>query len=195
MKIQVVKCSGNYWYKSKQFPIKTEVIEAVDKEMYDNDDYNYNEFLSTYDLKDFYYSKQLMGYIAKVDCINDSDQYDLFDSDNTNSTFVGLDVIKRDESKPTKQSDGKLFYELDWEFIEGMAKRMALNKQNGKYDVFGWRDNYLDIEAMKQAQIRHLIAVLKGESQDDEQLYSHYYALACNSMLMVNQLKKDNEFN
>ena len=91
--------------------------------------------------------------------------------------------------KPTKQSEGKLFYEIDWEFIEGMAKRMALNKQNGKYDVFGWRDNGVDISEMNQALVRHLIAILKGELQDDEQEYSHYYALACNSMLIVNSLK------
>lgn len=91
--------------------------------------------------------------------------------------------------KPTKQSEGKLFYEIDWEFIEGMATRMALNKQNGKYDVFGWRDNGVDISEMNQALVRHLVAILKGELQDDEQQYSHYYALACNSMLIVNSLK------
>ncbi len=95
--------------------------------------------------------------------------------------------------KPTKQSEGKLFYEIDWEFIEGMATRMALNKQNGKYDRFGWRDNGVDISEMNQALVRHLIAILKGELQDDEQQYSHYYALACNSMLIVNSLKSKNE--
>lgn len=99
---------------------------------------------------------------------------------------------KFDEGKPTKISEGKLFYEIDWEFIEGMAIRMSLNKQNGKYTKFGWRDNGVDINEMNQALIRHLIAILKGELQDDSQLYSHYYALACNSMLIVNQLKKNN---
>jgi len=72
-----------------------------------------------------------------------------------------------------------------------MAKRMQLNKQNGKYDVFGWRDQGVDVPEMNQALIRHLIAILKGELQDDEQKYSHYYALACNSMLIINQLKKN----
>lgn len=95
----------------------------------------------------------------------------------------------KDGCKPTKQSEGKLFYEIDWEFIEGMATRMALNKQNGKYDVFGWRDNGVDVSEMNQALVRHLIAILKGELQDDEQQYSHYYALACNSMLIINSLK------
>lgn len=99
--------------------------------------------------------------------------------------------LKIQSKKPTKDSNGKLFYEIDWEFIEGMAERMALNKQNGKYDVFGWRDEGVDVKEMNQALIRHLIAIMKGELQDDEQEYSHYYALACNSMLIISQLKKD----
>lgn len=111
-------------------------------------------------------------------------------SDNTDliAQTKKLGEIK-EAFKPTKQSEGKLFYEIDWEFIEGMAIRMALNKQNGKYDRFGWRDQGVDIDEMNQALVRHLIAILKGELQDDEQQYSHYYALACNSMLIVNSLK------
>lgn len=106
------------------------------------------------------------------------------------------DAIKESiGEKPTKDSKGKLFYEIDWEFIEGMAKRMELNKQNGKYDRFGWRDKGVDVTEMNQALIRHLIAILKGELQDDEQAYSHYYALACNSMLIINTLKKQNNNN
>lgn len=108
------------------------------------------------------------------------------------SAYCGKPI---EESKPTKDSTGKLFYEIDWEFIEGMAKRMELNKQNGKYDRFGWRDKGVDVTEMNQALIRHLIAILKGELQDDEQAYSHYYALACNSMLIINTLKKQNNNN
>lgn len=97
------------------------------------------------------------------------------------------------KDKPTKISEGKLFYELDWEFVEGMAKRMELNKQNGKYSVFGWRDKGVDVPEMNQALIRHLIAILKGEVDDSGQEYGHYLALACNSMLIINQLKKDKD--
>jgi hypothetical protein len=115
--------------------------------------------------------------------------------DNKHELIPLLEKVEhiKQASKPTKQSEGKLFYEIDWEFIEGMAIRMALNKQNGKYDRFGWRDKGVDIGEMNQALVRHLIAILKGELQDDEQQYSHYYALACNSMLIVNSLKPKNE--
>lgn len=98
---------------------------------------------------------------------------------------------KKKESleKPTKQTEGKLFYEIDWEFVEGIAERMALNKKNGKYDVFGWRKNLVDTDEMNQALVRHLIEILKG-SYSDEQKYGHYYALAANAMLIINSLKQ-----
>lgn len=98
----------------------------------------------------------------------------------------------RETIKPTKQTDGKLFYEIDWTFIEGMAKRMQLNKQNGKYSRFGWQTEGVDVSEMNQALIRHLIAILKGEISD-EQEYGHYYALACNSMLIVNNLQNNSK--
>jgi len=102
-------------------------------------------------------------------------------------------MIAKETIKPTKQTDGKLFYEIDWTFIEGMAKRMELNKQNGKYSRFGWQTEGVDVSEMNQALIRHLIAILKGEISD-EQEYGHYYALACNSMLILNQLQKTKQF-
>jgi len=94
------------------------------------------------------------------------------------------------KAKPTKISEGKLFYEIDWEFVEGMAIRMAKNKQNGKYERFGWNRDGVDIPEMNQAITRHLIEIHKGNPHDDDQLYSHYYAIACNCMLIINSLKK-----
>lgn len=98
---------------------------------------------------------------------------------------------KFDEGKPTKDSKNKLFYEIDWKFIQLMAERMALNKSNGKYDRFTWMKKGVNVEEMNQALIRHLIEILKGEISD-EQTYGHYIALACNSMLIVNSLLKEN---
>jgi|GEM_PF-2500220 len=127
---------------------------------------------------------------TRVDSLNGELARDL----NNDLFYHSSDCINDEEfidDKPTKDSVGKLFYEIDWEFIEGMAKRMALNKKNGKYDVFGWRDKGVNIPEMNQALIRHLIAILKGELSDDTQDYSHYYALACNSMLIVNELERN----
>lgn len=97
------------------------------------------------------------------------------------------------KEKPTKDSKGKLYYELDWEFVEGLAKRMEMNKQNGKYSRFGWREKGVDIDEMNQAITRHQIEIMKGNVDDDGQKYGHYYALAANSMLIINTLKKNLE--
>lgn len=85
-----------------------------------------------------------------------------------------------------KESKDKLFYELDWEFVEKMAERMALNKGE-KYPVFNWKKP-INIEDLKQANVRHFIETQKG-NYDDEQKLGHWYALACNAMMIVYQLK------
>ena len=46
-----------------------------------------------------------------------------------------------------KETEGKLYYELSWEFIEEMAKRMANNKSN-KYPLFNWKKN-INVEDLK----------------------------------------------
>ena len=99
--------------------------------------------------------------------------------------------MKKKSEKPTKDSVGKLYYELDWEFVEGLAVRMQMNKSNGKYERFGWKDKGVNIEEMNMALVRHLISIMKGETNDDGQKYGHYYALAANSMLIINSLKNN----
>ena len=48
--------------------------------------------------------------------------------------------------KAYKEKEGKLFYELDWDFITQMAERMASNK--GKYEPYNWKklDNVEDLK-------------------------------------------------
>ena len=89
-----------------------------------------------------------------------------------------------------KESAGKLFYELDWEFIQGMAERMAQNKGD-KYPKFNWK-NPIEIEDLNQALIRHFIEIQKGNYDDGQEL-GHFYALACNSMMIAYQLKNKDE--
>ena len=86
-----------------------------------------------------------------------------------------------------KENNGKLFYELDWEFIEMMAKRMAENKGD-KYPRFNWK-NEIELEELNQALIRHFIEVQKQNYKDNEDEYGHLTALACNAMMMIYQLK------
>ena len=87
-----------------------------------------------------------------------------------------------------KETEGKLYYELSWEFIEEMAKRMANNKSN-KYPLFNWKKN-INVEDLKQAINRHHIEVMKGNYKDGDELLGHVVSYACNSMMLWEQLNK-----
>lgn len=89
-------------------------------------------------------------------------------------------------SNGIKEEIGKLDYEIDWDFVTDMAKRMALNK--GKYPPYNWK-NPIDIEKLKGALTRHFVEVMKG-NYSDEQENGHLYACAINCMFIVYQLKK-----
>ena len=84
-----------------------------------------------------------------------------------------------------KEKVDKLSYELDWDFIKGMAERMALNKD--KYPKYNWQKP-LDIADLNDAITRHFIEIQNG-NLSDEQEYGHIYALALNSMMLIYQLK------
>lgn len=90
-----------------------------------------------------------------------------------------------------KETEGKLFYELDWGFITQMAERMASNKKEDKYDLFNWKRPMTPkgIEDLKQATMRHLIAVMSGEYEDDEREFGHLEAISDNMMMLNYQLK------
>jgi len=83
-----------------------------------------------------------------------------------------------------KESDNKLSYELDWNFIEAMAKRMEQNKD--KYPPYN-RQKPMDIESLKQALLRHTIEVMKGNYTDIED-YDHLQSLSLNAIFIYYQL-------
>ena len=83
-----------------------------------------------------------------------------------------------------KESEGKLSYELDWEFIELMAKKMATNK--GKYEPYNWMKP-VEIDGLKQAMFRHVIEVMKGNYEDD--VMGHLESIALNAMFINYQIK------
>lgn len=86
-----------------------------------------------------------------------------------------------------KEKDGKLFYEIDFRFIEAMAQRMADNKGD-KYPAFNWKKP-LDVEELKQAINRHHVEVMDGVYRDGEEEFGHVVAYACNAMMLWYQLK------
>lgn len=93
--------------------------------------------------------------------------------------------------EPYKETEGKLYYELSWEFIEAMAQRMQYHK-NGKYELYNWKKNPMTpkgIDDMKQAINRHHIEVMKGNHNDGEEILGHIVSYATNSMILWEQLK------
>ena len=92
------------------------------------------------------------------------------------------------EETAYKETEGKLFYELDFEFITQMAERMASNK--GKYEPYNWQklDN---IDDLKQSLFRHVLEVMNGNYKDDNREFGHLEAVAINAMFINYQLKRN----
>ena len=86
-----------------------------------------------------------------------------------------------------KELEGKLNYELDWEFITQMAEKMSLNK--GKYEPYNWQKP-IDVELLKQSLFRHVIEVMKGNYVDDNRELGHLESIALNAMFIHYQLKQ-----
>lgn len=109
--------------------------------------------------------------------------------DENDFTLMNFDKyfkIKEEKEIAYKETKGKLFYELDFDFITKMAERMASNK--GKYEPYNWQklDN---IEDLKQALFRHVLEVMKGNYEDDNRELGHLEAIALNCMFLNYQLK------
>lgn len=89
-----------------------------------------------------------------------------------------------------KETKDKLIYDIDFDYITGMAERMQMNR--GKYAVGNWKQP-LEVDELKQALFRHVISIMQDE-YSDEQIYGHLYAVGCNAFMIIEQLKmKHNE--
>ena len=99
--------------------------------------------------------------------------------------LYGLNIPTDKEYKGFKESDDKLIYDIDFEYIKGMAERMQLNRD--KYPVGNWTKP-IDVESLKQALFRHTIEIMQG-NYSDEQKFGHLYAIGCNAFMIVNQLQ------
>lgn len=86
-----------------------------------------------------------------------------------------------------KEKTGKLHYELSWEFIEEMAKRMANNKSD-KYPLYNWKQK-INVQDLKDAINRHHVEVMKGNYKDGDEIFGHIVQYACNSMMLWEQLR------
>jgi len=89
-------------------------------------------------------------------------------------------------SKEGKITEGKLNYELDWDFVTLLAERMQKGKE--KYEPYTWK-NPTDVEAIKQALFRHTLEIMKNNYVDDGQELGHIAAATANLMMIFYQLK------
>lgn len=115
-------------------------------------------------------------------------QSDFFDKKQQEQEI--LDTFKRnmDKTEGIKETEGKLNYELDWDFIQQIAERMSQNK--GKYEPYNWTKP-MDVEKLKQSLFRHVIEVMKGNYLDDGREFGHLESIALNAMMINYQLKNN----
>lgn len=104
-----------------------------------------------------------------------------------------LQRVKTDSDKcgilGKKETENKTDYsEIDWQFIEGLAKRMNKNKE--KYEPFNYHKP-MDIELLKQSLLRHTLEIMKGNYDDAGQELGHFYATSLNAMMIVWQIKNN----
>ncbi len=116
-----------------------------------------------------------------------------FKKENISSKKEGIGV--KQNQIAYKETEGKLFYELDWGFITQMAERMASNKKESKYALWNWKKPMTPkgIEDLKQATLRHLLEVLEGRYEDDGRPFGHIEAIADNMMMINYQIKQLNK--
>ena len=124
---------------------------------------------------------------ASIDKLEEIDNRQSFWESNYTLTEQSVNSLGK------KESEGKLFYELDFDFITQMAERMQSNKDNGKYLRWNWKKPLDEtiIEELKQAMWRHILAVMKGELEDDGREFGHLEAIANNAMMINYQLKNN----
>jgi hypothetical protein len=85
-----------------------------------------------------------------------------------------------------KQTEGKTsFSEIDWSFVEKMAKCMNLNK--GKYPPKNWQKP-MNASLLLDAAQRHLIELQKDNLFDKENGAEHAVAIALNMMMYSYQI-------
>jgi hypothetical protein len=111
-------------------------------------------------------------------------------SQTTNQLTITQTEISPSNTEGIKDDTEKLYYELDWEFIENMAKTMSDNKSI--YPKWNWQKPMPDgIERLKQSLIRHVIEILKGNYSDNNKDFGHFYSVALNAMMIHYQIKNN----
>lgn len=180
--IQIVKCTGNFWYKNKKFPIKAFVEEAT----IEKDSDSYNTFFSLNDVDKFYYSNDLMGFIAKEDCVDNktADPHfytyigkELYDNGKAIKKTV-IETIKFDENKP------------DFTLIPQLAlleTAKVFTHGHNKYGCYNYSLGTRHTRYVAAAQ-RHINQWLVGEDIDTDSQIHHLAAVAANALMALDNI-------
>jgi hypothetical protein len=158
---------------NKEPDFKDDVITSSNRGEKETMEY-FNEVLDTHPLPFFPKRGKTIKYESKEE------------DDKVLQTFK--ENVKRIEQEGVKETEGKLNYELDWEFIQQLAERMSQNK--GKYEPYNWAKP-MDVEKLKQSLFRHVIEVMKGNYSDDGREFGHWESIALNAMMINYQLKNN----
>ena len=88
-----------------------------------------------------------------------------------------------------KETENKIDYsEINWEWIDGIAKRMNANKSKYPKDNFKQK---IDIKLLEQSLFRHIRKMLSEDINDPESYMDHIYAVGCNVMMIHEQIKHE----
>ena len=73
---------------------------------------------------------------------------------------------------------------IEPEFILGLGRILSYGAE--KYAAWNWRkiDNTEDLDRIKGAMLRHMMAYMSGEKTDPETGESHLYHITCNLMFL-----------
>jgi hypothetical protein len=127
--------------------------------------------------------------VPKPTTLNQTQLFNYLRPEETLEQFKeSLKKIENKNKEGIKETEGKLNYELDWDFIQQLAERMSQNK--GKYEPYNWVKP-MDVEKLKQSLFRHVIEVMKGNYSDDGREFGHWESIALNAMMINYQLKNN----
>ena len=126
--------------------------------------------------------------VPKPNPFNQSNFFDKIEQERQLRESFERRVKELDKKEGVKETEGKLNYELDWQFIQQLAERMSQNK--GKYEPYNWTKP-MDVEKLKQSLFRHVIEVMKGNYLDDGREFGHWESIALNVMMINYQLRNN----
>lgn len=94
-------------------------------------------------------------------------------------------ILSYKKNEGIKESEGKLSWEVDFDFLEEIALRM---ESMTKYPPYNWQKP-LSKRELQKALFRHVMAIMRNNFEDDGQELGHIFGAATDLMMLYYQLK------